>query len=121
MRSIRILPIALFALSLAAAGACSDTGDANAAAAEACIASCDKQGSATGCTDIDTYVQTCKQLCAPLVASLTADCAAKAEAHYTCLQTLSWACATGGNAPQPAGDACDAEIQAFSTCFQQTP
>lgn len=107
-----LFPAVVAALAFACGG-----DDSGSAVGDSCRAVCDKQGQATGCTNLSSYIMSCKALCAAIIPALDDDCREKAGAAYDCQAQLSYMCFEGGNFPVQTTEACAAELQAYSSCL----
>jgi hypothetical protein len=114
-------PALLVALGCSLLAGCGgDEPSTKESALEACEAHCEAEGDATGClTDQHPMVDSCKQGCGLIVPRLTDDCAAKAEAAYSCGLEAEWACADHSDIAEPVGVDCQAVLAAYATCFPQ--
>ncbi|MCA9670497.1 MAG: hypothetical protein KC503_33100 [Myxococcales bacterium] len=100
--------------------ACGGDG-ASGPAVDSCLASCDAQRSATGCTETETAVSICKAFCNLVVPMMDADCKGKVMAQYDCTKSQTYHCGSGGNLPLLDDDqACAAELQTAMPCLQGT-
>lgn len=106
---------ALLTTLLLAAVACG--GSSSDDAKSSCRAVCDKQATATGCTNLSQYVSNCKTLCDVVVPQLDSSCRAKAQAAFDCQVELTYQCFEGGSIPVQTTDDCQAELQAYADCL----
>jgi hypothetical protein len=104
-------------------GACSsssnDSGGGGDVKAD-CHKLCDVQAQAANCPASTKSDSLCGTLCDAIVPAYSDTCKPKADAYYVCAQKLSYACAAGGNLPQPTDTAgCKAERDAYTAACQK--
>ena len=84
----------------------------------ACKDQCATQGTATGCSaafDKTKYVSDCQGMCDNFLSLLPSTCKSLYTTMYSCQKSAAWEC-PGMDLPQPANNACQAEMAAAAAC-----